>query len=67
MSVFKAVLKRLVLASHRGGPGSRPVTSCGIWSGHSGPGQVSSEYCGFPFQSSFHQILHPHNHPVQVQ
>jgi hypothetical protein len=30
-------------------------------------GQVFSEYFGFPCQSSFHQILHPHNHPVQVQ
>jgi hypothetical protein len=30
-------------------------------------GQVSSEYFGFHFQSSFHQILHHHNHPGQVQ
>jgi hypothetical protein len=30
-------------------------------------GQVFSEYFGFPCQSSFHQILHPHNHPEQVQ
>jgi hypothetical protein len=30
-------------------------------------GQVFSEYFGFPFQSSFHQILHHHNHPGQVQ
>jgi hypothetical protein len=30
-------------------------------------GQVFSEYFGFPCQSSFHQILHPHNHPGQVQ
>jgi hypothetical protein len=29
-------------------------------------GQVSSEYFGFPCHS-FHQILHPHNHPGQVQ
>jgi hypothetical protein len=28
--------------------------------------QVFSEYCGFPCQTSFHQILHPHNHPGQV-
>jgi hypothetical protein len=27
--------------------------------------QVFSEYFGFPCQSSFHQILHHHNHPVQ--
>jgi hypothetical protein len=30
-------------------------------------GQVFSEDFGFPCQSSFHQILHPHNHPGQVQ
>jgi hypothetical protein len=30
-------------------------------------GQVFSEYFGFPCPSSFHQILHHHNHLVQVQ
>jgi hypothetical protein len=30
-------------------------------------GQIFSESFGFPSQSSFHQILHPHNHPGQVQ
>jgi hypothetical protein len=30
-------------------------------------GQVFCKYFGFPFQSSFRQILHPHNHPGQVQ
>jgi hypothetical protein len=30
-------------------------------------GQVFSEYFGFPYQSSLHQILHPHYHPGQVQ
>jgi hypothetical protein len=30
-------------------------------------GQVFSEYFGFPCQSLFHQILHHHNHPGQVQ
>jgi hypothetical protein len=30
-------------------------------------GQVFFEYFGFPYQSSFHQILHHHNHPGQVQ
>jgi hypothetical protein len=30
-------------------------------------GQVFSEYFGFPCQSSFHQILHHHNHPGQIQ
>jgi hypothetical protein len=29
-------------------------------------GQVFSEYFGFPCHS-FHQTLHPHNHPGQVQ
>jgi hypothetical protein len=29
--------------------------------------QVFSEYFCFPCQCSFHQILHPHNHPGQVQ
>jgi hypothetical protein len=29
--------------------------------------QVFSEYFGFPCQSSFHQILHHHNHPGQIQ
>jgi hypothetical protein len=30
-------------------------------------GQVFPEYFGFPCQSSFHQILHHHDHPGQVQ
>jgi hypothetical protein len=30
-------------------------------------GQVFSEYFGFSCQSSFHQILHRHNRPWQVQ
>jgi hypothetical protein len=30
-------------------------------------GQIFSEYFGFPCQSSFHQILHSHNHPGHVQ
>jgi hypothetical protein len=30
------------------------------------PGQVFSEYFCFLCQSSFHQILHHHNHPVQA-
>jgi hypothetical protein len=37
------------------------VWSIGICGGESGAGS------GFPCQSSFHQILHPHNHPRQVQ
>jgi hypothetical protein len=30
-------------------------------------GRVFSEYFGFLCQSTFHQILHHHNHPGQVQ
>jgi hypothetical protein len=30
-------------------------------------GRVFSEYFDFLCQSSFHQILHHHNHPGQVQ
>jgi hypothetical protein len=30
-------------------------------------GQVSSEYFDFPYQSSFHQFLHHHNHPGLTQ
>jgi hypothetical protein len=30
-------------------------------------GQIFFENFGFPCQSSFHQILHHHNHPGQVQ
>jgi hypothetical protein len=30
-------------------------------------GQVFSENFGLPCQFSFHQILHPHYHPRQVQ
>jgi hypothetical protein len=30
-------------------------------------GQVSSEYFGFPCQSSFHQFLQHHNHPELAQ
>jgi hypothetical protein len=31
-------------------------------------GQVLSEYFGFPCKNcSFHQLLHPHNHPGQTR
>jgi hypothetical protein len=30
-------------------------------------GQVFYEHSGFPYQSSFHQVLNNHNHPGQVQ
>jgi hypothetical protein len=39
----------------------------GICGGQSVAGGDFSEYFGFPCQSSFHQILHRHNHPGQVQ
>jgi hypothetical protein len=29
--------------------------------------QVSYEYFGFPYQSSFHQLLHNHHHQGPVQ
>jgi hypothetical protein len=29
-------------------------------------GQVFSKHFGFPYQSLFHQIFHPHNHPGQI-
>jgi hypothetical protein len=29
-------------------------------------GEVFCEYFGFPCQSSFHQLLHHHNHPGQL-
>jgi hypothetical protein len=38
------------------------VRSCGICGRQSGIGQVFSEYFGFPFQSSLHQLLHNHHH-----
>jgi hypothetical protein len=30
-------------------------------------GHVFSKYFGFPYKSSLHEILHPNNHPGQVQ
>jgi hypothetical protein len=61
-------LKRLVAGfpyrRPRFEPGSGQV---GFVVGKVALGQVFSEYFGFPCQSSFHQILHHHNHPGQVQ
>jgi hypothetical protein len=37
-----------------------------VWSSGICGGQSGAEYLGFPCHS-FHQILHPHNHPGQVQ
>jgi hypothetical protein len=50
-----------VLASHRGGLGSRPGSHVGFVVDKSALGHLSSEYFGFPYQSSFHQIVHHHN------
>jgi hypothetical protein len=36
------------------------VTSCGICGGQSGTGAVFSEYFDFPWQFSFHRLLHTH-------
>jgi hypothetical protein len=38
------------------------VCSCGIVVDKVALGQVFSEYFGFPCQSSFHQLLHNHDH-----
>jgi hypothetical protein len=51
------------LASHRGGPGSRPVWQMEFVVDKVTSGQVFSEYLGFPCQiRSFHQLLHNHHH-----
>jgi hypothetical protein len=36
--------------------------SCGICGGQSGTGAVFPEYFGFPYQFSFHRLLHVHHH-----
>jgi hypothetical protein len=43
------------------------VWSSGICGGKVALEQVFFEYFDFPCQSSFYQILHPQNHPRQVQ
>jgi hypothetical protein len=43
------------------------VWSSGICGGQSGAGAALSENFGFSCESSFHQILHLHNHLGQVQ
>jgi hypothetical protein len=57
-------LKRLVAGFTPQRPGSGQV---GFVVVKVAVGQVFSEYFGFPCQSLFHQILHHHNHPVQVE
>jgi hypothetical protein len=49
------------LASHRGCPGIYPRSGrMGFVVDKVALGQVVSEYFGFPFQFSFHQLLHTH-------
>jgi hypothetical protein len=60
-------LKMLVAGFPPRRPGSSPSLASGICGGQSGAGQVFSEYFGFSCQSSFHQILHHHSNPGQVQ
>jgi hypothetical protein len=57
-------LKRLVAGFPPRRPGSGQV---GFVVDKVAPGQVFSEYFGFPSQSTFHQFLQHHNHPGQVQ
>jgi hypothetical protein len=63
MHKFVVILYVQSLASHRGGPGSRPGRHVGFVVDKAALGYVFSEYFGFPCQSSFHQFLHHHNHP----
>jgi hypothetical protein len=49
------------------GQGSRPFRSCGICGGQSGTGAGFLQVLRFPCQSSFHQMLHLHSHPREVQ
>jgi hypothetical protein len=62
------LLKRLVVGFPPRRPGFEPVSGqVGFVVDKVALDQVFSEYFGFPYQSSFHQILHFHNHPGQVQ
>jgi hypothetical protein len=57
----------LSLASHFGGPDSRPDSLWGLLVvDKAALGQVFSEYFGFPCQS-FHEFLHLHNRPGLAQ
>jgi hypothetical protein len=56
------------LASHSGRPGSRPdLAKWDLWWTEWCWGRFFSEYFSFLCQYLFDQILHPHNHPGQVQ
>jgi hypothetical protein len=51
------------LASHHGGPGTIPGSGqVGFVVDKVALGQVFSEYFSFPYQSSFHKLLHNHPH-----
>jgi hypothetical protein len=55
-----------MLASHRGGMGSRAGSIWGFVVDKTALGQVSFKYFDFPCKS-FHQFLHHHNHPGLAQ
>jgi hypothetical protein len=60
-------LKRLVAGFPPQRPGFDPGSGqAGFVVDKVALGHVFSEYFGFPCQSSFHQILHHHNHPGQT-
>jgi hypothetical protein len=60
-------LKRLVAGFPPRRPGFDPGSGqVGFVVNKVALGRVFSEYFGFPCQSSFHQILHHHNHPGQA-
>jgi hypothetical protein len=60
------LLKRLVAGFPPRRPGFNPGSGQVGFVVDKVSGQVFSEYFGFPCHS-LHQILHPHNHPGQVQ
>jgi hypothetical protein len=61
-------LHNVPVISYKRRPGFEPGSGqVGFVAGKVDLGQVFSEYFGFPCQSSFHQILHSHNHLAQVQ
>jgi hypothetical protein len=67
MGLAAPQLKRLVAGFPPRRPGFNPGSGqVGFVVDKVALGQVFSEYFGFPCHS-FHQILHPHNHPGQVQ
>jgi hypothetical protein len=58
-AVAQAVIRWLPTTAAR----VRLRAACGFMVDKAALGQVFSEYFGFPFQASFHQFLHHHNHP----